>query len=497
MTSVTTASAPDLSFLEGGAKRLLIGNQWVEAASGRTIPSLNPSTGRQLIDIADADVEDVTRAVAAAREAFEGPWRTTSPAARQRLLWRIADLLEANYAELKMLTAADMGSPVGSDPCLGAEGITDMIRYLAGWATKISGDTLPNSVPGMLTYTRKEPIGVVGAYVPYNSPFTQFIKKLGAVLATGCTMVVKPADDASLTVLRAAELCLEAGVPEGVLNIVTGGPRAGVAIAENADVDSIVFTGSTTVGQELIRMAAGNLKRLTLELGGKSPHIIFADSDLDRAVATAAAMVFANSGQGCSNGTRLFVERPIYEDVVQRLADLAGGLKVGNSLDPETTHGPVITQRHLDRVLGYVESGQQEGARLVIGGNRVEEGDLAKGFFVEPTVFADVQDTMRIAREEIFGPVACILPFDSFDEVVARANASSFGLAGGVWTRDIGKAHRLADALQAGTIWVNTYNMLDPGVPFGGYKMSGWGKEAGAESLEGFLNTKSVWINTQ
>jgi len=497
MTSATTASAPLQSFLEGGAKKLLIGDQWVEAASGRTMPSIDPSTGKLLVDVADADAEDVTRAVAAARKAFVGPWRATTPAARQRLLWRIADVLEAHYAELKVLTAADMGSPVGPDPRLGAEGVMDMIRYLAGWATKISGDTLPNSVPGMLTYTRKEAIGVVGAYVPYNSPLTQFIKKLGAVLATGCTLVVKPADDASLTVLRIAELCLEAGVPEGVLNVVTGGPKAGVAIAENAEVDSIVFTGSTAVGQELVRLAAGNLKRLTLELGGKSPHIIFADSDVERAVTTAAVMVFANSGQGCSNGTRLFVERPIYEDVVQRLTGIAGALRVGNSLDPETTHGPVITERHLGRVLGYVESGQQEGARLVAGGSRVEDDDLAHGYFVEPTVFADVQDSMRIAREEIFGPVACILPFDSFDEVVARANATSFGLAGGVWTRDIGKAHRLADALQAGTVWVNTYNMLDPGVPFGGYKTSGWGKEAGAESLEGFLNTKSVWINTQ
>jgi aldehyde dehydrogenase (NAD+) len=497
MASVTTSSAADLSFLEGSPKKLLIGDRWVEAASGRTMQSRNPSTGQVLADVADADADDVSLAVGAARATFEGPWRTTSPAARQRLLWGIADVLEANYAELKVLTAVDMGTPVGPDPRFGAEGITDMIRYMAGWATKISGDTLPNSVPGMFTYTRKEPIGVVGAYIPYNSPFTQFIKKLGAIVATGCTMVVKPADEASLTILRTAELCLEAGVPEGVLNVVTGGPKAGIAIAESPDVDSIVFTGSTTVGQELIRLAAGNLKRLTLELGGKSPHIIFADSDIDRAVATAALMVFANSGQGCSNGTRLFVERPVYEEVVRRLAESAGALKVGNSLDPETTQGPVITEKHLGRVLGYVESGQDEGARLVAGGSRVMEGDLAQGYFMEPTVFADVQDSMRIAREEIFGPVASILPFDTFDEVVARANATSFGLAGGVWTRDIGKAHRTAEALQAGTVWVNTYNMLDPGVPFGGYKTSGWGKEAGAESLEGFLNTKSVWINTQ
>jgi aldehyde dehydrogenase (NAD+) len=497
MSSVTTPSAVDVPFLAGGAKKLLIGGDWVGAASGKTMPSINPSTGAVLVDVADGDADDVERAVAAARTAFEGPWRTTSPAARQRLLWKIADVLEANYAELKTLTAADMGTPVGRDPRLGAEYVMDMVRYFAGWPTKIRGDTLANSIPGMLTYTRKEPIGVVAAYVPYNSPLTQFVKKLGAVLATNCTMVVKPADQASLTILRVAELCLEAGVPEGVINVVTGGPAAGAAIAEHPGVDSIVFTGSTTVGQELVRAAAGNLKRLTLELGGKSPHIIFADADLAAAVPMAAMMVFANSGQGCSNGTRIFVERAVYDDVVQGCAQMAGTLKAGNSLDPETSLGPVITAQHLARVMGYVESGQHEGARLVAGGNRIEDGELANGYFVAPTVFADVHDTMRIAREEIFGPVACILPFDSLEEVVGRANATSFGLAGGVWTRDIGKAHRVADALHAGTVWVNTYNQLDPAVPFGGYQMSGWGKEAGPESLEGFLNTKSVWINTQ
>src|SRR6476646_4721293 len=270
MSSVTTTSAPDLPFLDGAPKRLLIGGEWVEGASGTTMASINPSTGEVLADVADAEAEDVHRAVAAARAAFEGPWRTTSPADRQRLLWKIAGVIEEHYAELKMLTAADMGTPVGRDPSLGAVGVTDMVRYFAGWTTKITGATLPNSVPGMLTYTRKEPVGVVGAYVPYNSPLTQFVKKLGAVLATGCTMVVKPADQASLTILRVAELCMDAGVPEGVLNVITGGPAAGAAIVEHPDVDSIVFTGSTTVGQELVRAAAGNLKRLTLELGGKS-----------------------------------------------------------------------------------------------------------------------------------------------------------------------------------------------------------------------------------
>ena len=320
-----------------------------------------------------------------------------------------------------------MGTPVGRDPSLGAEYVMDMVRYFAGWPTKIRGETLPNSVPGMLTYTRKEPVGVVGAYVPYNSPLTQFVKKLGAVLATGCTMVVKPADQASLTILRVAELCMEAGVPEGVLNVITGGPAAGAAIVEHPDVDSIVFTGSTTVGQELVRAAAGNLKRLTLELGGKSPHIIFGDADLDRAVPMAAMMVFANSGQGCSNGTRIFVERVVHDEVVEGLAQMAGTLKTGNSLDPETFLGPVITARHLERVMGYVESGQQEGARVVAGGNRIDDGDLAKGYFVAPTVFVDVQDTMRIAREEIFGPVACVLPFDSDEEVVAARTPPASG----------------------------------------------------------------------
>ena len=497
MMSVTDLSARDIPFVAGGAKRLLIGADWVDAASGATMPSVDPSTGDELVAVADAGAEDVDRAVGAARAAFGGAWRTMAPAARQRLLWKVADVLQEHYAELKILTAADMGTPVGRDAAAGAEAATDMIRYFAGWPTKIAGATLPNSIAGMFSYTRREPAGVVGAFVPYNSPFTQFVKKLGAVLATGCTMVVKPADQASLTILRVAELCIEAGVPDGVLNVITGGPTAGAAIVEHPDIDSIVFTGSTTVGQQLVRAAAGSLKRLTLELGGKSPHIVFADADLDRAVPMAAMMVFANSGQGCSNGTRIFVERPVYDQVVEGCASIADTFRVGNSLDPETTLGPVITAAHLDRVLAFVESGHEEGARLVAGGRRIVDGALADGYFVAPTVFADVDDGMRIAREEIFGPVASILPFDTEDEVVARANATRFGLAGGLWTRDVGRAHRVADALHAGTVWVNTYNQLDPAVPFGGYGMSGWGKEAGPESLDGFLNTKSVWINTQ
>lgn len=496
MPASSTVRGPELPFLVSGPKRLLVGGEWREAASGRTMPSINPSTGEILLDIADAGPEDVDRAVSVARRTFEGQWRRLRPADRQRLLWKVADVLEEHYAELRLLTAMDMGTPIGPDPRIGGELVLDMVRYFAGWATKIRGDTLPNSVPGMLTYTRKEPVGVVAAYVPYNSPVTQFVKKLAAVLATGCVMVVKPAELASLPVIRVVELALEAGVPEGVINVITGGPGAGAAIAEHHDVDALVFTGSTTVGQMLVRAAAGNLKHLTLELGGKSPHIIFADADLAQAIPTAAMMVFANSGQGCSNGTRIFAERPVYDAVVQGCAQLATSLRTGNSVDPETQLGPVISERHLQRVLGYVSSGQEQGARLVAGGHRLTDGALANGYFVEPTVFADVEDSMHIAQEEIFGPVASILAFDTADEVISRANATSFGLAGGVWTADITKAHRLADQLRAGTVWVNTYNQLDPAVPFGGYKMSGWGKEGGPDALDGFLTTKAVWIRT-
>jgi aldehyde dehydrogenase (NAD+) len=496
VSTVTVSSKYDLSFLDGGAKKLFIGGEWVSAASSKTMPSINPSTGEAIAEVADADARDVQRAVASARATFEGPWRSVTPMARQHLLLRIADVLEAHYAELKALTAVDMGTPVGKDPGFGAAAVMDVIRYYAGWATKITGETLPNSL-GMLSYTRKEPVGVVAAYIPFNSPVTQFVKKLGAVLAVGCAMVVKPADQASLTLLRVAELLAEAGVPDGLVNFVTGGPETGAALAESPGVDAIVFTGSTTVGQQLVRAAAGNLKRLTLELGGKSPHIIFADADLTKAIPMAAMMVFANSGQGCSNGTRIFVERAVYDDVVRGCAQLADALQVGNSLDPQTTHGPLITERQLERVLGLVQCGRDEGARLVAGGDRIVDDGLERGFFVRPTVFADVEDEMTIAQEEIFGPVACLLPFDSVEEVTSRANATSLGLAGGVWTQDITKAHRIADALQVGTVWVNTYNMMDPAVPFGGYKMSGWGKETGPDSLDAFLNTKTVWINTQ
>ncbi len=488
------------SFLSGDPKKMLIGGLWVDAASGKTFPSFNPSTGEVIAEIAEGDAEDANRAVAAARAAFEGPWRRMKPSQRQELLWAVADAIEENYEELQLLEVLEMGSPIGrSRPGKKRSSWeASVLRYFAGWPTKIHGQTIPNSLPGsVFTYTVKEPVGVVAAIVPWNRPISNAVWKIGPVLATGCTMVLKPAEEASLAALRLGELLTEVGVPDGVVNVVTGfGETVGATLTEHHDVDKVSFTGSTAVGQSIVRASAGNLKRLSLELGGKSPDVVFADADLTRAIPGAAMAVFTNSGQVCCAGTRIYAERPIYEQFVEGVSEFAKGLRVGNSLDPETQIGPLVSSEQLERVTGYLELGPEEGARTTAGGHRVMTEDLAKGYFVEPTVFADVEDGMRVARDEIFGPVACILPFDSLDEVSKRANDTNYGLSGGLWTRDIGKAHRLASEMQAGTVWVNGFLQFDPGIPFGGYKMSGWGSEMGEKSLDDYLNTKSVWINS-
>jgi aldehyde dehydrogenase (NAD+) len=376
--------------------------------------------------------------------------------------------------------------------------VLGMLRFYAGLATSLHGETIPNSLPGRIfSYTLKEPVGVVGAIIPWNTPLAAVVWKMSPVLATGCTMVLKPAEEASLTALRLAEIALEAGAPAGVVNVVTGyGETAGAALVAHPDVDKIAFTGSDATGQAIVRASAGNLKRLSLELGGKSPNIVFADADLDVAVPGASMAVFANSGQVCSAGTRLFVEEGVYEEFVARVADHGSSLRMGDGMDPEVDLGPLVSQQQLDRVTGYLAAGHAEGARALSGGERLTDGAFAAGYFVPPTVFADVTDDMRIATDEIFGPVIAAIPFSDPDELVRRANATRFGLGGGVWTRDVGKAHRFARAIRAGSIWVNCYGQMDPAVPFGGYKMSGYGRESGIHHLDEYVNVKSVLLNT-
>jgi aldehyde dehydrogenase (NAD+) len=497
MDTIEKALQHRIPFLKDGLKRMLINGKWVEAVSGKSFESRNPATGELLATVAEGDAADIDRAVAAARRAFNGPWSKFKPYERQQILLRLADLVERHFDELSTLDTLDMGAPI-SRTRSSQRRVLGMLRYYAGMATALHGETIENSLPGeFFSYTLKEPVGVVGAIIPWNGPLGATVWKIGPALATGCTVVLKPAEEAPLTPLRLGELVLEAGVPEGVVNIVPGyGETAGAALAAHPDVDKVAFTGSHLTGQKIIQASAGNLKRVSLELGGKSPDIVFADADLETAAPGAGMAVFANSGQICSAGTRLFVERRVYDEFVGRVADFGRGLRIGNGLDPETQIGPLVSEQQLDRVTSYLSLGRQEGAQPLSGGARVTEGQLAKGYFVPPTVFANVRDDMRIAQEEIFGPVISAIPFDDIDEVINRANATTFGLGSGVWTRDVSKAHRLAKGIRAGSVWVNCYQAMDPAVPFGGYKMSGYGRESGLQQMEEYLNVKAVWIKT-
>ncbi|MER9266905.1 aldehyde dehydrogenase family protein [Mesorhizobium sp. M0208] len=494
MTMPQTAAALRLP-IDGRHRRMFIGGGWVDARSGRTMESRNPATGAVIATVPRADRQDIDVAVTAARKAFEGPWSRFKPYERQVLLLRIADLFEKHWEEISRSDTTDMGMPIIRTRA-NRNRVIGMLRYYAGMATALHGETIDNSLPGeIVSFTRKEPVGVVGAIIPWNAPTAASIWKIGPALATGCTIVLKPSEEAPLTPLLIADIMNEAGVPEGVVNIVTGtGAEAGAALAEHTGVDKIVFTGSTATGQSIVRASAGNLKRVSLELGGKSPVIVCADADLDKAVPVAAMSVFANSGQICIAGSRLFVERAVHDEFVERLAAYAKGLRVGDGIDPATEIGPLVSEKQLQRVTGYLEAGTAEGAKLVTGGTRLVEGALAAGNFVAPTVFAGVSDDMKIAREEIFGPVISALPFDTLDEAVERANNTPYGLAAGVFTQNLATAHRLSRKIRAGSVWVNTYHAIDPAVPFGGYKMSGYGREGGAEHLDEYLNTKGVFI---
>ncbi|MEU3985315.1 aldehyde dehydrogenase family protein [Streptomyces sp. NPDC026672] len=495
MTQTLLGTRP--AFLDGRPKQLLIDGEWSDALSGETIESIDPSTGELLGSVARAGAADVDRAVAAARRAFaEGPWSRFTPADRSRVINRLADLIEEHADELIHVDSMDMGTPVKfMNFMMGA--ILSNFRYAAGQALNLQGATIPNSIPGdVFTYTLREPVGVVGAIIPWNGPLFQASWKLGAALATGCTIVIKPAEQAGFAPLLLGRLCLEAGIPAGVVNVVTGDAEAGAALAEHPDVDKVTFTGSTETGRHIIRASAGNIKRLTLELGGKSPDIVFADADLDAAVPGAAMAAFVNSGQACSAGTRLYVQRGVYDEFTEKVAAFAKTLKIGNSLDPETDLGPLVSAEQLDRVSGYLAAGHSDGAHALSGGARLVTEGLDAGYFVAPTTFVGVEDSMSIAREEIFGPVLSAMPFDDIDDVIRRANDTSYGLASGVWTTNVNTFQRVSRALRAGTVYGNTYAQMDSAVPFGGYKTSGYGRENGHEHFDAYLNTKSVYLKS-
>ena len=490
MASVT-CPAPDLAAVSTPTK-LLINNQWVDSESGNTFATLNPATGKETTRVAEADAADVDKAVSAARNAFErGPWRTTSPAERGRLMNRLADLIEQNAEELARLETLDNGMPLTVARTVALPLTIAHFRYFAGWADKNHGKTIPIS-GNYFCYTRHEPVGVVGQITPWNFPLLMYGMKLGPALAMGNTVVLKPAEQTPLTALRIGELLMEAGYPPGVVNILPGyGTTAGAAIANHPDIDKVAFTGSTEVGH-LIMEAAGrtNLKRVSLELGGKSPNIVFADASMDEAVEGCHFGVFFNQGQICCAGSRLFVEEKIYDEFVEKSVARARRRTVGNPFDACTEQGPQIDGIQCEKVMSYIDSGKGEGAELLTGGKRTGEA----GYFIEPTVFANVQDEMKIAREEIFGPVMGIMKFHDIEEVVARANNTPYGLAAAVWTRNIEKAHAIANNVRAGTVWVNCFDVFDAAAPFGGFKQSGIGREMGEYALQQYTEVKTVTI---
>jgi len=474
------------------ATSLLINNRWIASSSGKTFPTIDPATGEEICQVAEADAADVEKAVSAARAAFErGPWRKMPASKRGWLLHRLADLIEDHADELARLESLDNGKPVTVAKAVDVAATVGCYRYFAGWADKVHGKTIP--IDGdFFCYTRHEAVGVVGQIIPWNFPMLMQAWKLAPALATGNTVVMKPAEQTPLTALRIGELIVEAGFPEGVVNLLPGyGPTAGAAIASHMDVDKVAFTGSTEVGHLIMEAAAkSNLKRVTLELGGKSPNIVFADTDIDEAVEGAHFGLFFNHGQCCCAGSRVFVEQKIYDQFVEMSSARARKRTVGDPFDPNTEQGPQVDEAQFDKVMGFIESGRQEGAKLICGGNRV--GD--RGYFIQPTVFADVNDDMKIAREEIFGPVMSIIPFKSVDEVVERANRTTYGLAAAVWTRDIQRAHAIANSVRAGTVWVNCYNILDTRAPFGGFKQSGIGRELGEYGLQQYTEVKTVTV---
>ncbi|HWW65398.1 MAG TPA: aldehyde dehydrogenase family protein [Sphingomonadaceae bacterium] len=475
--------------------QLLIGGAWRDAASGETFETIDPSTGRAIGRVAAGDKADVDLAVAAARRAFEGPWSTSKPDERARLLNRLADLIEAHGDELALIETLDVGRPISFSRMIDVGGAVGQLRYNAGWATKITGETAEISAPGeWLAYTLREPVGVCAQIVPWNFPLVMAVAKIAPALAAGCTVILKPAEQTPLSAVKLGELILEAGFPEGVVNIVTGfGRTAGAALAAHPDVDKIAFTGSTVTGRAIVDAAKVNFKRVTLELGGKSPTYIFADADLAKAIPAAAMGIFFNAGQVCAAGSRLFVHEAVADQVLEGVTGMARALKVGQSLSAETQIGPIVSAAQLDRVTGYIRTGQEEGASLLVGGERIGE----EGYFVQPTVLVDTRPDMRVVREEIFGPVLCAMRFGDDDDIAALAakgNDTDFGLSASIYTRDISNAHRLARRLKSGTVRINGAGGVDPALPLGGYKASGWGRENGRVGIETYTELKAVTV---
>ncbi|GAA4472654.1 aldehyde dehydrogenase family protein [Novipirellula rosea] len=499
MSVATNSPVPESlqSFLSS-PKKMLIGGKWVEAKSGKTFDVYDPATDQVVAQAAEGEAADVELAVAAARKAFDqGPWSKMGGSERSRLIWKIGELIEEHADELAQIETLDNGKPFAVAKAADVALAADMFRYMAGWATKIEGNTIPISLPyapgaEFHAFTLREPVGVVGQIIPWNFPLLMAAWKLAPALTTGCTVILKPAEQTPLSALRLGELIVEAGVPDGVVNIVTGfGETAGAAIASHDQIDKVAFTGSTEVGKLIINAATGNLKRVSLELGGKSPNVIYDDADLDSAIAGAADAIFFNQGEVCSAGSRLFVQKGVYDEVVAGVSEIAKNLKVGSGFDASTQMGPLVSREQFDRVKGFLKAGVAEGAEASAGGSALDR----PGYFVQPTVLKNASEEMSVVREEIFGPVVAAMPFSDEAELVGQANNTAYGLAAGIWTRDISKAHRFAKAVKAGSVWINCYSVFDAALPFGGYKQSGWGREMGHAVLENYLQTKSVCVS--
>jgi aldehyde dehydrogenase (NAD+) len=487
-----TATAESTTF----RNQLFINGEFVDAKSGQTFTTINPATEERITDVASAGVEDVDAAVRAARAQMEpgSEWQKMKPRDRGRILFRLGEMLAARAAEIGRIETIDNGKPIFESQFVDTPAAAECLYYYSGWSGKVTGETIPVA-ENAFTYTLREPLGVVGAITPWNFPLMLAVWKIAPALACGNTVVLKPAENTSLSILKFAEYARECGLPPGVLNIVSGpGAVTGTAMVDHPGIDAIAFTGSTAVGKELMARAARTLKKVSLELGGKSPNIVFADADLDAAARGALNAIFYGKGEVCAAGSRLLVEESAHDELMAKVVERAGKMTAGDPLHPKTRLGAIVSQRQMERVMGYIDAGKNEGATLLTGGERADIG-TGKGYFVKPTIFDDVDPKMTIAQEEIFGPVLATMRFSDAESAIEKANATVYGLAAAVWTRDISKAHRVARAIKAGTVWINSYNLYDPALPFGGFKESGFGRDQGRDALDKYTQTKSVWVN--